>query len=170
VTPREILAYDFARTVHAAQRYGDRPYIFHLGAVAQVLADWLCGKDDRPGPLHEAAWLHDVIEDCGVHREDLQAGFGERVAELVWLVTREQSQAKDEYFKKIAADFDAIALKLCDRIANVEDAAVTDRRRFDLYAAEHPLFESILQRDRLWHPYLWNRLASAFARGKAGVS
>ena len=68
--------------LHAAQRYGDEPFIVHPQAVAERAAHY-----GLPLAVQVAAWLHDTIEDTGTTRAEIAAEFGAEVAELVWLVS-----------------------------------------------------------------------------------
>lgn len=78
-------ALDFATLKHSGQfrKYTGEEYIVHPKEVAAILTkyathfstDMIC-----------AAYLHDVIEDCGVTKEEIEKQFGSRVADMVeWL-------------------------------------------------------------------------------------
>lgn len=76
---QEGRAAEFAARAHATQKrkYSDEPYIVHPCAVVQiarpfVTEDGLC-----------AAWLHDVVEDCGIQLDRIRSEFGKRVCEIV---------------------------------------------------------------------------------------
>lgn len=60
------------------------PYIVHPAEVAAIAST----LTDDPEIL-AAAVLHDVVEDCGVGRAELEKRFGARVAELVLSETQE---------------------------------------------------------------------------------
>lgn len=83
---RQVLlrAYAFAAEKHAGQtRTSGEPYIQHPLAVAGSLA---CLKLDAE--TLAAALLHDVMEDCGVTREEMTTLFGPKITELVDAVTK----------------------------------------------------------------------------------
>ncbi len=78
----------------------------------------------------QAALLHDVIEDCDVTKEDLDAHFGSSVAELVDGVSkldklkfRDRKEAPAENFRKMVLamvrDILVILIKLADRTQNM---------------------------------------------------
>ena len=70
----------FALEHHGDQKYGERPYSYHLGMVADLARPW--------GPVAEAvAWLHDVVEDTDVSSYDVWESFGDPVAACAWIVT-----------------------------------------------------------------------------------
>jgi len=72
-------AFDYAKQKHEGQqRRSGEPYIFHPIEVANILAGFQMGE-----PVLAAALLHDVVEDCGVTKEELTAMFGGEIAMLV---------------------------------------------------------------------------------------
>ena len=77
-------AFVFAAHAHEGQtRAEGSPYIVNPIAVARELAD--LGFD---APSIAAAFLHDVVEDCGVTRVQIAEEFGDEVAALVDGVTK----------------------------------------------------------------------------------
>lgn len=138
------VARDYAIAAHGAQLYDGRSYDFHLSAVVDVL-----GRFDHDDPdLRAAAWLHDVVEDTEVTLEQVSASFGKRVADLVGAVTSEDGHNRKERnaltYPKIRATEGATALKLADRIANVEHSLKGDGRLLGMYRKEHPAFREAL--------------------------
>lgn len=74
------LAYEammFAREAHAGQvrKYTGAPYTDHLAEVAGIVAtvEWA-------STALAVAWLHDVVEDCGVTLAEIDRRFGAMVA------------------------------------------------------------------------------------------
>ena len=118
-------AFEFAREAHSPQRRkSGEPYIIHPVNVARIVAEELeLGVD----PVI-AAFLHDVVEDTPYTIEDIKERFGEDVAFLVGVVTKEK---KDKYiqskqvdnFRQILAsmqyDVRALLIKLADRLHNM---------------------------------------------------
>ncbi|WP_353711462.1 phosphohydrolase [Arthrobacter sp. K5] len=82
------------------------PYIEHPCRVAAQLDD----------PKHvAAAWLHDVIEDCGITAKDLAAaGISNEVIDAVVLLTRTEDNSGNGYYKAIRENPIALAVKLAD--------------------------------------------------------
>ena len=118
-------AFEFAREAHSPQkRKSGEPYIIHPVSVARIVAQELeLGAD----PVI-AAFLHDVVEDTHYTIEDIRERFGDEVAFLVGVVTKEK---KDKYvqskqidnFRQILAsmqfDVRALLIKLADRLHNM---------------------------------------------------
>lgn len=118
-------AFEFAREAHSPQkRKSGEPYIIHPVNVARIVAEELeLGAD----PVI-AAFLHDVVEDTSYTIEDIRERFGDEVAFLVGVVTKEK---KDKYvqskqidnFRQILAsmqfDVRALLIKLADRLHNM---------------------------------------------------
>jgi GTP pyrophosphokinase len=77
-------AYDYAAEKHAGQtRRTGEPYIQHPLEVADILAGL-----EMDTPSLAAAFLHDVLEDCGVSPDELAGEFGDEIANLVEGVTK----------------------------------------------------------------------------------
>jgi guanosine-3',5'-bis(diphosphate) 3'-pyrophosphohydrolase len=154
---REDDARRFAEEAHGDQRYGDKPYGYHLRAVRGVLVE--CGYTE--GPLVLAAWLHDVIEDTPTTREEVAARFGADVASLVWAVTGrgpDRAARNHDAYAKIRAHPPAAILKLADRIANVEASRGVPEKHA-MYRSEWPSFRDNLA--GLGDPDMWTRLERA---------
>lgn len=154
-----ILAREIALRHHGDQRYGDKPYGYHLEQVAAVLTRFGLGTPE----LLAAAWLHDVIEDTGATAADLAiAGIPARVIALVEAVTDEPGATRDERkaktYPKTAALRDAVAIKLADRIANVEAGGKVTK-----YAREQPAFRAGLHNPAHGLDALWRHLDTLFA-------
>lgn len=165
-------AREVACAAHGDQRYGDRPYSFHLDAVAALL--------ERFGPTHQVVgYLHDVLEDTAAKVEDLSRRFGPLVATCVSLLTDGQGSSRRERkattYARLgavsAASEEAIALvvKTADRLANVRQCAASDggsREMLDVYRREHAAFRAAVHRPGLADE-LWQELDGLLARAEA---
>jgi len=150
-------AKQLATDMHKDQRYGMHPYTKHLEDVVSVLMHFgacPCANDnDRTRNLLIAAWLHDIIEDTPITRENLEQNFGKDIADLVWAVTNEPGKNRAERWNntwpKIKAHPIAVYLKVADRIANVmsslKDLYGGDRGMWVMYRREWVLFEDALK-------------------------
>lgn len=129
VTDKEMAtlhnAFELAREAHAPQkRKTGEPYIFHPISVALIAAKEL--QLDVNSVI--AAFLHDVVEDTPITNDEIQKRFGEDVAFLVRVVTK---QKKDKYemskqldnFKQmlnsVQYDIRPLLVKLADRLHNM---------------------------------------------------
>lgn len=119
------LAFEFAREAHSPQRRkSGEPYIIHPVCVARIVAEELeLGVD----PVI-AAFLHDVVEDTHYTIDDIRERFGEDVAFLVGVVTKQkkdkyvQSKQVDNYrqiLESMQYDVRALLIKLADRLHNM---------------------------------------------------
>jgi (p)ppGpp synthase/HD superfamily hydrolase len=74
------------------------------------------------GVVTEAAWLHDVVEDTNVTSDEIEELFGDRIGELVELLTDKEGKNRVERhlrtYPMIRRDPDAILIKLADRRHN----------------------------------------------------
>jgi len=152
----------FAIIAHGDQKYGEHPYSYHLKAVAAVLARF--GYEDFA--LVSASYLHDVVEDTPVTVEEVSALFGPEVADLVSRVTMEPAPNRKaklaEAYPRIAANPKAVALKLADRIANVEECLKTRSSLLAMYRREYEGFRKELRTEGA-HCEMWSHLGHLFA-------
>ncbi len=118
-------AYFFAEKAHAPQiRKSGEPYITHPLSVANIVDEEL-GLGANP---IIAALLHDVIEDTPRTFEDVSKLFGEDVASLVGVVTKEKKENYEtskqvdnfrQMLNSIQYDIRALLIKLADRLHNM---------------------------------------------------
>lgn len=113
VDPRASSALAWAAAAHGNQKYGDRPYVFHLAAVMNTAAEL---GFNSPAHLICAA-LHDVIEDTTVTKKELEVRFGAEIAAAVQQLSRPQGALLDSYFQQMGPL--AFAVKIADRISNL---------------------------------------------------
>ena len=121
-------AANYAQEKHAGQfRKSGEPYFIHVANVAYILATL------RVDPQTIAAgFLHDVIEDCAISKEQLAKEFGEEIASLVESVTKigsleykgkndpeYQAANHRKIFIAMAKDIRVILIKLVDRLHNM---------------------------------------------------
>jgi (p)ppGpp synthase/HD superfamily hydrolase len=116
-------ALEMAETAHAGQTRngsGGMAYIHHPVAVAELLAAEGFGEN-----AVAAALLHDVVEDSENSVEDVRAGFGPEVAELVAALTEDASidpyeRRKDAHRRQVEeAGDDALAIYAADKLSNI---------------------------------------------------
>lgn len=136
----------FAIEKHAEmKRKGDkRPYILHPFSVAKRIFD---NGFNKPYLKAIVALCHDVVED--VYKDSYEEGFaailelfGEEVLSLVKELTlnkaKYQELGKDEYLLQELTHMtsDALDIKLCDRLDNVEEMNGMNAD-FQIYYAKH---------------------------------
>ncbi|WP_377482182.1 MAG: HD domain-containing protein (plasmid) [Microcoleus anatoxicus] len=153
-------AREFAIAKHANQKYGDRPYSYHLAQVSQVLAEFGYVADEA---IAAAGWLHDTLEDTETAYEVLVSEFGKETADIVFAVTSEPGENRVDRFRKTALKIQsnkkALAVKLADRIANTEASLQSNPKLYKMYLKEFPVFKELLYnpQDVELMP-MWNRL------------
>lgn len=155
------LAQRFATEAHRGQTYGnDEPYTVHLARVVEVLKRFGFKKDKA---LLDAGWLHDTVEDTKVRYHDIWERFGVDTAELVEYVTDRPGKNRRErhantYPALGSKGGRAVALKLADRISNVEySIEKKDDGKLKMYQKEHPEFIKYLRRSGE-HYEMWDHL------------
>ena len=161
------VARDFAVRAHGDQKYGgDKPYVVHLDDVSGILREF--GYDDQE--IQDAAFLHDVIEDTKVGFDEIEELFGTRVARMVKFCTdlpgypNRRTRKAATYAKMRetldgdALDWlwDAVRVKLADRIANIRACFRGDRSDlWMMYKREQQAFSDALYADGVAHD-MWD--------------
>lgn len=151
------IARAFATERHAGQEYGGSPYTVHLEAVAREAKVY-----DLPLDVVVAAWLHDTLEDTVTTYDELVMLFGKSTARLVESVTDEPGKNRKERASTTLPKIrkrgtHAVALKLCDRIANVRTCVdgVGNVKLLKMYRKEYSDFRMVLYRagelSEMWH-------------------
>ncbi|MCS7001944.1 MAG: bifunctional (p)ppGpp synthetase/guanosine-3',5'-bis(diphosphate) 3'-pyrophosphohydrolase, partial [Dehalococcoidia bacterium] len=147
-------AHAFAAAAHNGQnRKSGEPYIVHPEQVALILADLRLDHH-----AIAAALLHDVVEDCGVAKEQIAAEFGPEVAQLVDGVTKlskvttlattdlraaprnaddaTQSENLRKMLIAMAEDVRVVLIKLADRLHNMRTLGALSPERQRAIAQE----------------------------------
>ncbi len=156
-------ARELATTAHAGQRYGELPYTAHLERVEEVVR-----RFPHTAVMRAAAWLHDSVEDTPLTLAEVEAAVGGEVAAIVAAVTDQPGASRAERKARTlpvlaAASPEARAVKLADRIANLEAARTTGRADLlAMYRREHAELRRQLERPGE-HEAQWALLESLLA-------
>jgi (p)ppGpp synthase/HD superfamily hydrolase len=139
-------ARDWCITAHGNQKYAEIfDYSYHLDAAVEVAI--------RFGITNIRILLailgHDVVEDTRRKLwEMLLAGFPLSSLRMISLVTDKPGATREERKARtlpgIRQDYDAIIVKLCDRIANVEFSIRMHDPKFKRHVAEYTFFRACL--------------------------
>lgn len=118
----------FADRAHQGQtrKFTSQPYIVHPDRVAARVAKLPYANEE----MVAAAWLHDVIEDCGITPTVLSDYFPTEVVDMVVYLTNYRKDCGLSNRLRRIADLERIAtapldvriIKLCDRTDNVRDS------------------------------------------------
>jgi (p)ppGpp synthase/HD superfamily hydrolase len=157
-------ARDFAIAAHGAQRYGDRPYAYHLDMVVALLEPY--GEQAQV-----VGYLHDTVEDTATSLSGIEAAFDAHVAACVAILTdapgedrRARKRHTYEEMARVTGTLElALLVKTADRLANVR-ACIDDglERKLHTYRTEHPAFRTAAFRAGLCDP-LWAELDALLA-------
>lgn len=124
----------FANVWHNGQfrKYSKDPYILHPMRVAGrtcLLPFYITQTSDQD--LEDAvcaAWLHDVIEDCGITPEHIEGLFNKNVRDIVVGLTefkdptKNRKTRKKETLDKLQQESNIVKIiKMIDRIDNLRD-------------------------------------------------
>lgn len=114
----ETRAMKFAIEAHGDQEYAGHPYSVHLEAVVANVKIRM--KDDPLLSTYIAvAWLHDVMEDCGVTFKEIEDTFGLCIAESVKRLTKVEGMQYEHYLAACIVAAIAREVKICDTMANL---------------------------------------------------
>lgn len=106
-------ARQFGANAHGSQmrRCGSEPYFNHSQRVAKAVEEL-----GLSSAAIAAAYLHDVVEDTSVTLAEIRLQFGDRVAELVDLLSKRKDEDGDEAIQRLveSKDREALWIKLCD--------------------------------------------------------
>lgn len=138
--------------------YNGKPYSYHLSRVYKIAELSLDSTRIAPNDipiLLQACWLHDTLEDCAISYNDLKQEFGEEVADVVYNVTNElgknRKERNEKTYPKIARDWRAVFVKLCDRIANqTEGGAMNKKYQKEYIDFRNALYNPTHHLDALW--------------------
>lgn len=140
-----------ARLAHGDQKYTgpkdpDRPYIFHLQMVVDILAHY-----QYNGCNLVAGWLHDVLEDTEVTYDELNESFGFAVAGMVEACTgrgKNRKERQTDIQRKLTkGDFAVWArpIKLADRMANLHTCLMDENDGlWKMYLNEDMIFRQVI--------------------------
>lgn len=192
VSPNDLVrikkAFEFAKEAHAAQkRKTGEPYILHPIAVATIAAEELM-LGAHPVIT---AFLHDVVEDTDYTIDDIRRLFGDDVAFLVNVVTK---QKKDKYTESkqvdnfrqmldsIQYDTRPLLVKLADRLHNMRTlSSMRPDKQMKIAAETDYFYAPLANRLGLYHvktelenlgfrfrcPHDYEEISSLIARDEA---
>lgn len=121
---------------------GGKPYILHCLHVMNNV-------DQNDDELMQIAVLHDIIEDTPVTAHDLtDMGFSDRVVAGVESVTHYDNEPHVEYVSKIAANRDAVQVKLADLrhnsdITRMKGLRDKDFKRLEKYSRMYKFLKEV---------------------------
>ena len=117
-------AIEFIKQKHAGQkRKQGTPYHTHPLAVAKLLKD-----KGFPIEYQIAGLFHDLIEDTDCTYEEIISFSNEEVLEAVRLVSKEAGYVMAEYIGNIKQNDMARMVKLADRIHNLSESPMANRK------------------------------------------
>lgn len=114
---------EYVKQKHAGQtRKQGTSYYLHPFAVQELLAQKGYSEDCQVAGL-----CHDLLEDTDATEEEILALTNPQVLEAVKLVTKEKGYRMEEYIARIAQNPVAKAVKLADRLHNLQEATLASK-------------------------------------------
>lgn len=154
-------ARELALVYHVDQKYGSRPYSYHLQKVVNIARFYssLIPKEALEDVIC-AAYLHDILEDTLCTQDEILRALNPRILLIVKLLTKNSSNP-EEYFNQVAQDDLAIFVKVCDRYANVLACIYYgEDQKLAKYKEQNPMFNRILLRED--YRYMFDQIEEFF--------
>lgn len=125
-------ATQFAIEKHTGQkRLGGEDYVTHPIAVSQMMLD-----KNLPQEMVIAALFHDLLEDTDATEAEILELSNQQVLDAVKLLTKNKGYKMETYIMNIQNNDIALAVKLADRIHNLNSAGIADEKFRRKYVAE----------------------------------
>lgn len=169
---------DYCIKAHASigQKYGDKPYSYHLLCVATHVEKWihLLEFPDQRELAIKGAWAHDLLEDVkSISYNDSIEHIGGDVAEVSFLMETPKGRNRSErhcdaYYQGMAESEVVVLIKIADRLANIiasQDSFLLEPTRKGLlarYVSERKHFEKFMRPAWSKLEPMWLMLDSAY--------
>ena len=128
----------WAKKYHGNQkRKSGEPYYTHPLEVAYMISDHKLKTD-----VIVASILHDIIEDTEVTVEMIEGTFGQRIAEMVDMLTRDRPDGTKLTIEEVItntykkADKEVLLIKLIDRLHNIQTIESMSTQKIEKIIAE----------------------------------
>lgn len=140
-------AFDCHSTIN--QLYDDHPYSYHLEMVVDCAKKYIyyipINKRDI---VISGCYVHDVIEDCKINWKSVMKETNFEISILSRVLATGEGTRKerfsDDYYNGIKNTKYATFVKLCDRIANVQQGLINKNPVLNMYKKEHEHFKEML--------------------------
>ena len=151
----------YALEKHGCQEHGCLTIEDHLTAVTEKAKAMYSSMGFVFNPLDQVltvAWLHDIMEDTSVTRDDLIREFNIHTALFVWCVTDGEGKNRMErhlntYYRTRQYDV-PLYVKMCDRWHNQQRSIENGEKWAKMYSKEYIYFKFALYEpgfnDTLW--------------------
>ena len=117
------LVKEYVKNKHEGQkRKQGTPYYLHPFEVQQILQ-----KKGYSEEYQVAGLCHDLLEDTNATQQEILDLTNEEVLEAVKLVTKEDGYKMQQYINRISENPMAKAVKLADRLHNLQEALLASR-------------------------------------------
>lgn len=133
-------------SAHHKNKYDGLPYSFHLEMTVSFAIKYLylIPKEDAEIVI-ASCWLHDIIEDCQVSKNEIVKVSDVRVADIVVALSKKKNQSILTYYRTIANTPLASFVKICDRFANLSySREKKNYKMLSKYYDEMPVFVNVL--------------------------
>lgn len=99
---------------HQNQRYGNKPYLFHLFNVFILSCEYT--NNER---ILSASILHDALEDTQINPNEIKE-IDWRLFDICFLLSKNYNS--ENYYDNISKNHEASFVKIADRICNINES------------------------------------------------
>jgi (p)ppGpp synthase/HD superfamily hydrolase len=124
------------------RKHTELPFVIHPITVMYLLTTW--GIQDEE--ILAAALLHDTLEDTDLDELTIWKEFGQRVANFVQDLTKDEDEDKEEYLNGfVNKSIEVILIKVADRLINTLDFSNSGQDRYanTYFWQAKPIFDII---------------------------
>lgn len=108
---------DYAFLMHLDQKYGGKPYDYHLSGVVDILKKQCLGLD-----YIVVGWLHDVLEDTEATEQDLiYLGCTYEQIDSIKAITKLKHESYGDYLARVSQNEIAKKVKIADSLFNLKE-------------------------------------------------
>ena len=113
------VAINLSEKYHEGQKYGIKPYTYHLQAVAESVGD--------DPTMKVIAWLHDILEDTECTEAELRAVFSSKIVDAVVAMTKIEGEEYSDYIERVKSNPLAQDVKIHDTLCNLTESVKTNQ-------------------------------------------
>lgn len=110
-----------------------KPYVLHLSSVGLLVRKSLKNiSEEDSDKILSVAYLHDILEDTFIIKEDLIENFGEEIANAVDCITKRKNENYENYINRVKQNNLARIVKICDLEHNSDISRIGNPTKRDL--------------------------------------
>lgn len=118
-----------ARKYHKNQKYGDKPYFYHLQSVVNVVNTLFPAPSELNTKLQIIGYLHDIIEDTNIPHELIVKHYGSEIYDAIVAISKRPDVSYDNYINTVNKNRLAKIVKYVDTTCNLSESIRSNNQR-----------------------------------------